>query len=131
SMVHRLGTYPHGPNFKHFGWIAMSGAVANMLFAIILKTIYFSAPDPWILKAVNINIWLALFNMLPIPPYNGSKTFFGSRLIYVFVLGSMIGAAVLLTWTSQFWAVVGALAVGFLLLTLFFIYVDRNKKVFI
>lgn len=130
SMVHRLGTYPHGPNLKHVGWIAMSGAIANVVLAIICKALYFSFPNPWLLKAVNVNIWLALFNMIPLPPFDGVKMFFGSKLVYVFVLGSMIGAAVLLFWSASILSVLGSMLIGFILLAVFFIFVDRNKKVF-
>ena len=125
--VHRLGTWPFGsPLHRHLGWIAMSGAIANMVFAILLKTIYFAIPNPWILKAVTINIWLALFNMIPIPPFNGIRTFFGSRFIYVFVVGCMFGAAAILTWTGGILSVIGALFVGTLLLFVFFGYVDKR-----
>ena len=108
----------------------MSGAIANMLFAIICKTLYFSIGSAWLLKAANINIWLALFNMIPIPPFNGAKAFFGSKLVYVFVLGSMIGAAFVLYWTGSILAILAALVIGFILLAIFFIYIDRNKKIF-
>ncbi len=127
---HRFGTYPFGLLHRHLGWIAMSGAIAQMVFAIILKSVYFSFPNDWILKAAEICIWMALWNMCPIPPYNGSKTFFGSKLVYIFVVGSMIGAAALMTWVSGILAILGALVLGFLMLVVFFIFVERNQKVF-
>ncbi len=123
---HRIGMYPSGLNHKHIGWIAMSGAVGNMLLAIILKSVYSYLPFDWLFSFVKINIWLALFDMIPIPPFNGSKTFFGSRFIYVFVLGSMIGAAGLLYWYSGLVALLGSLLLGAVILVLFFVYVDKR-----
>ncbi|MFC1723883.1 hypothetical protein ACFL0V_07115, partial [Nanoarchaeota archaeon] len=113
---------------KHIGWIAMSGAITNMLFAIILKTIWFANPSEFLLKAVNINIWLALWNMVPFPPFNGAYAFFGSRYIYIFTVGFMAGAAAILNWISGFWAMIAALLVGLVAYILFFVFVDKNWK---
>ncbi len=48
------------------GIISVSGAVANLALAIIFLVIGFRF-------GVIINAWLALFNMIPFPPLDGSK----------------------------------------------------------
>jgi hypothetical protein len=70
-------------------------------------------------------MWIALYDMLPIPPFNGSRTFFGSRFVYMFVVGALIGCAVLLTYTSGIIPLLGALVLGALVLFVFFVYVDK------
>ena len=126
---HRLGKGYYALNYKHLGWIAMSGAIANMLFAVILKSVYIGTGWPLLEKAISINMWIALYDMLPIPPFNGSRTFFGSRFVYMFVVGALIGCAVLLTYTSGIIPLLGALVLGALVLFVFFVYVDKMGSV--
>jgi hypothetical protein len=126
--IHRLGKGYYALSHKHLGWIAMSGPIANMLFAVILKTLYSTLGIPILQKAMLINIWIALYDMLPIPPYNGSRTFFGSRYVYVFVLGAMIGCAALLYYASRILPIIGAIILGALMLFVFFVYIDKNWK---
>ena len=125
---HRLGKPYYELSMKHLGWIAMSGPIANMLFAVILKTISLGIPSPILTKAVAINIWIALYDMLPVPPFNGHRTFFGSRYIYMFVIGSLIGCAALLTFVSGILPIIGAIIIGALLLLVFFVYIDKRFK---
>jgi hypothetical protein len=73
-----------------------------------------------------ITIWIALFDMVPIPPFNGSRTFFGSRYVYVFVLGALIGCALLLKYLTGIVPILGAIALGALVLLVFFMYVDKK-----
>jgi len=124
--VHRLGKFYYDLAYNQLGWIAMSGAIANMLFAVLLKILATITGLGIFEKAMMINIWIALFDMLPIPPFNGSRTFFGSRYIYVFVLGSLIGCAALLKYLSGIVPIIGALVLGSLMLLIFFIYVDKR-----
>lgn len=51
---------------KENGIISVSGAVANIALAVIFYFIGFQF-------GVIINAWLALFNMIPFPPLDGSK----------------------------------------------------------
>ena len=77
---------PYNPyNLTNQKWgealVALAGPAANVLLALIFSAIIrlsdvFSLADSFItlsLYIVNINILLALFNMLPIPPLDGSK----------------------------------------------------------
>ena len=62
--------------------IALAGPISNILIAIILSII-FKTFQLQILTSIfyfliSININLALFNLLPIPPLDGSKIFFHS-----------------------------------------------------
>ena len=124
--VHRLGKGYYELNMKHLGWIAMSSPIANMLFAVILKGLAVWTAMPIFHKAMVINIWIALFDMVPIPPFNGSRTFFGSRYVYVFVLGALIGCAIMLFYLSGIVPIIGSLVLGALVLLVFFAYIDKR-----
>jgi Zn-dependent protease len=124
--VHRLGKGFYALSYKHLGWIAMSGPIANMLFAVLMKTLAVATGIEIFQKAMMISIWIALFDMVPVPPFNGSRTFFGSRFIYVFVLGALIGCAALLAYTSGILAILGAIVLGALMLLVFFVYIDKR-----
>ena len=124
--IHRLGKFPYSLSYKHLGWIAMSGAIANMLFAILLKSLHLATGIGIFQKAMMINLWIALWDMIPIPPANGSRTFFGSRFIYVFILGSLIGCATLLAHVNGIAALVGAIIIGATLLFVFFTVIDQR-----
>ena len=56
----------YGITRRQNGIISVSGAVANLALAVIFLVIGFRF-------GVIINAWLALFNMLPFPPLDGSK----------------------------------------------------------
>jgi Zn-dependent protease len=124
--IHRLGKAHYELSYKHLGWIAMSAPIANMLFAVLLKSLEMGTGLSIFHKAMMINIWIALFDMVPIPPFNGSRTFFGSRFIYIFVLGALIGCASLLAFTSGILAILGAIALGALVLVVFFVHIDKR-----
>ncbi len=94
-MIHmltrqRLGKYRYGPSMKSFGYAAMLGPVANLLFAGILKAINMSIGSPLLDSFVGLNLLLAFYNAIPIPPLDGSRLVFGSRLGYVFFIGAML-----------------------------------------
>lgn len=95
-MIHmlsaqRLGKYRYGPSLASFGYVAMLGPVANLLFAGILKTVNMGIGSPVLDSFVGLNLLLALWNTFPIPPLDGSRLMFGSRLGYFFFIGGMLG----------------------------------------
>lgn len=79
------------------GKIAMAGPMTNLIIAVILLPVFlFLKLSLFIHVAlffmIYINIWLAFFNLLPIPPLDGSKVFAWSRMNW----GIIIGVAILL-----------------------------------
>ncbi len=74
------------------GKIAAVGPITNILISIIsviLRLFLFMFTIPWISSLlwyiININAWLALFNLLPIPPLDGSKVFEWDIKIWAFL----------------------------------------------
>ena len=91
-MIHRLGAFRFGANLVTLAKIAMSGPIANMIFAGLVGALggmgiigtAFAANLFWLSAA------FALWNMLPIPPLDGAKIFYWSRYLYFWVFFSLI-----------------------------------------
>ena len=62
----------------HIGLIAASGILANLFFAVIGYLIGAT-------EFARLNIFYALFNMIPISDLDGNKIFFGSMIIWSFL----------------------------------------------
>lgn len=113
---HRIGRFRYGPNMYNFSMICLMGPIANILLATMIKTI-----DVWFGIGITeiyffdrlffLNWAYAIFNLLPIPPLDGSRIFFHSRLIYAFVLGS-IGGYGILVYVFRYYSFIAALLIG-------------------
>lgn len=73
--------------------IAFLGIITNLVFIILFKLLSYTN-IPFFQKGMYIASTIAIVNILPIPPLNGSKIFFGSRSFYVltiiFIVASVI-----------------------------------------
>ena len=74
-----------GTDRRKFGNIAAAGPLMNIIIAIIFLILGFF--NAGILKTVadygfSINSWLALFNLIPIFPFDGAKIIQGNKKIY-------------------------------------------------
>jgi Zn-dependent protease len=91
------------------GIISVAGPAVNLSIGGICLAVAFSLePDtlPWLVVGIVafINIWLAFFNMLPIPPLDGSKVFYWNIFVYVGVMA--IAVAMLVVFHLSIWHVV-------------------------
>ncbi|MFH1801734.1 MAG: hypothetical protein ABH804_02805 [archaeon] len=67
----------------HLGLIAASGIIANIFFAIVGYLIGYS-------EFTRLNIYYAFFNILPLSNLDGNKIFFGSLVLWSFLVSLVI-----------------------------------------
>ncbi|MGO4885298.1 MAG: site-2 protease family protein [Bryobacteraceae bacterium] len=66
--------------------VALAGPASNVLFAVILAMVAQAtlnvAPSlaQFAYRGVNLSLYLAIFNMLPVPPLDGSKLLLAARI---------------------------------------------------
>ncbi len=58
-------------------WVAVAGPIANLVLASVLVLLYKTSGFTVLLYCIYFNIGLALFNLLPIPPLDGSRVLVG------------------------------------------------------
>lgn len=126
--VHRLGRYRYGPQVKDYAMIALMGPVANIVLAGILKSIdLYIVPLPFVDQFFVFSLAFAAWNLLPIPPLDGSRIIFSSRLLYALVAGAVIGYVLLIQLVGVFsW--LWALAIGLATWLIFYITLERSWK---
>ena len=127
--VHRLGSFRYGPNVQGFGVIALMGPVANILAATFVK---FLQVNLHIIPMTSVFVqkffffsWLyAVLNLLPIPPLDGSRLLFYSRLTYAFVFGAIAGYLVL--YSLGIYSYILALIIGGVVWLLFYLLFESE-----
>lgn len=128
--VHRLGHWRYGLSMKGVAGSTLAGPAAIILIVTILKTIELWFPfvplNPVMVHKFFLLGWgFALWNLLPIPPLDGSRIMFTSRLVYAFIFGFVAGYFILvyaLEVYSFLWALVIAIAVWLI----FYIVFERK-----
>jgi Zn-dependent protease len=116
---------------KDIIWIGLSGPLANLIFAFIISLVLKFVPLSGIfvqllLNLFLINIVLALFNLIPLPPLDGSRVVMGllpERLSRQYISFERYGFIILfaLIWMGAFervlWpmviSVAGFMGIGF------------------
>ncbi|MBL7206764.1 MAG: site-2 protease family protein [Candidatus Aenigmarchaeota archaeon] len=74
------------PRKRDIGIIGLSGPMFNIVLALILIGVWFVYPIGLIVYMIKINSWLALFNLIPFPPLDGSKIMAWNPKIWVLAL---------------------------------------------
>jgi len=106
--------------------VALAGPLSNVIMAVILAALAVALARPlpaisaFAQKGVSLSLYLAIFNMLPVPPLDGSKLLLAARIpMVVYMELSRIGFMLLIVamsmtnigaWMSE-WSYLGARAI--------------------
>jgi len=123
----RLGKHRYGPSMKSFGYLAMLGPLANLLFAGILKAITWNIASPTLDILIDFNFLFAIYNAIPFPPLDGSRMIYGSRLAYFFFAGLML-SFIFFVYIVGFALIVSlilALLIGIIAWVIFYLMFER------
>lgn len=58
-------------------WVALAGPLANILLAAVLAFLFQITNNVYVLYGVYMNLGLAFFNLVPLPPLDGSRVLAG------------------------------------------------------
>lgn len=131
-MIHhlagpRLGWFRYGLNYFGQAMIALAGPLFTLMLIILLKVLSVFSSNPLIEKAIIFNVIYAITCLLPFPPLDGSKIYFGSRMLYAFALPAIIVSAILMvTDVPIFLALVISLLVGIALWLIYYISFENR-----
>ena len=124
---HRLGWFRYGINYFGQAMVALAGPLFSLMLVILLKILYAFSPNVLIQKAIIFNVIYTITNLLPIPPLDGSKIYFGSRMLYAFVLPAIAVATILMIVKIPIiFALTLSLLVGVVLWLVYYISFERR-----
>jgi len=124
---HRIGFWRYGISDLVIGLSALAGPSANILLAIILRIIENYWPSALLAKAIGFNVWYAVWSMLLIPPLDGNRVLFSSRLNYFFTFFFILGAAIFLYLKINIWiSVLASLIIGALAWFVYYIFYEHG-----
>jgi len=82
---------------RKYGYISLAGPLMNMILGTIFLVIALLIPTQTILiiasVGMQINYWLALFNMLPFSIFDGAKILRWNKIVYFIMLAVSVIAA--------------------------------------
>lgn len=125
---HRLGFFRYGVNYFGQAMVALAGPLFTLMLIITLKSLGAFFPDNILIeKAIMFNVIYMITCMLPVPPLDGSKIFFGSRMLYAFVLPTMMIAAIMMiSKIPVFFALILSVLAGVVLWIVYYISFERK-----
>ncbi len=123
---HRLGKWRYQMSYKDLGIVSLIGPLSNIVLAILFKLMLIVAPGHILLtKALAVNLWFAVFTILPIPRLDGLNIFYSGRMTWVFVFAGTVVASLLLYFTTSiFWSIIAAVVAGLLAMILWYIRLE-------
>lgn len=124
---HRLGWFRYGINYFGQAMVALAGPLFTFMFIISLKILNIIAPSLLIEEAIRFNVIYMITNLLPIPPLDGSKIFFGSRMAYAFLMPALLLATILMVVdVPVFLSLVLSMFIGVVLWLIYYITFERK-----
>lgn len=124
--VHRLGGFRYEVNIGSWAKVALAGPVFNVLLATTAVLFEWTGilPSPLANSIFKFNLYFAAWNLLPIPPLDGSRIIYYSRLVYIFLVSCVL-AYIILIWLFAWYSYISALLIGVACWLLFYIFFEK------
>ena len=124
---HRLGWFRYDINYFGQAMVALAGPLFTLMLIILLKTLNSFFPNPLLEKAIIFNVVYVITSLLPIPPLDGSKIYFGSRMLYAFALPAIaVSTIMMIVDIPLLFALVLSFLVGIILWLTYYISFERK-----
>ncbi|MDO8480985.1 MAG: hypothetical protein Q7S65_04165 [Nanoarchaeota archaeon] len=78
------------------GVVSIFGPIGNIIMAMFFRVLHAFTQIDLFYTAFILNLIWALWTLTPIPPADGSRMFFGSRMAYMWCIGLVVASAALL-----------------------------------
>lgn len=78
------------------GVVSIFGPIGNIIMAMLFRVLHALTGAELFYTAFILNLIWALWTLTPIPPADGSRMFFGSRMAYMWCIGLVVASAALL-----------------------------------
>lgn len=92
---HRLGWFRYDINYFGQAMVALAGPLFTFMIIILLRVLHVFSTNLLLDKAIIFNVIYMIISLLPVPPLDGSKIYFGSRMLYAFAVPAMISSIIL------------------------------------
>lgn len=126
-VILRLGHFRYGLNMMTSSVIAMLGPLSNLIIATFWETLALNGILPELFHLMTfINLYYAVFSMLPLPFLDGFHMFYASRMMYVFFFGFLVCYIIL--YVMGIYSLIWAIVLAFLLWVTYWFYVERPTK---
>jgi hypothetical protein len=102
-------------------FVAFTGIAVSLLLALIFKAISGPLSNQGIDLFVLVNLWMAVSSVLPIPPLDGFKIFYYSRMFSVFSIILVIASAVTLVSCTPLAGLIMAFSIAVFFAAVYFI----------
>ncbi|MBI2654591.1 hypothetical protein HYX02_07360 [Candidatus Woesearchaeota archaeon] len=123
----RLGWFRYGIGYFGQAMVALAGPLFSLMLIILLKVLSVFSPNPLVQKAIIFNVVYAITSLLPIPPLDGSKIYFGSRMLYAFSFPAIaISTILIIVNVPIFFSLVLSFLVAIVLWLVYYISFERK-----
>ncbi len=106
--------------------IAFAGTIVSLIFVIAFKLLSLTGL-PFFEKGMYIAATMAIVNILPLPPLNGSKIFFGNRIFYVLSISFIVASVSFLYLFPVILSIILAGVLAVILTTFYFYYKEYSQ----
>ena len=109
--------------------IASLGPLVSVLLAVVSKIISGDLASGIFFDFAKMNIWYALFNLLPLSDFNGAKIFYGSKILWAFLfIFTLVILILLLGPTKIIATLIAAAIIGIIAVVLMFLLFERRRR---